>query len=273
MRILMVGDVFGFPGRAVVASRLPELKHRLGIDFTIANGENATHGNGLLPAHAERLFESGVDALTLGNHAFDERSILVHLERENRILRPLNIARQPPGTGVRVFELSDNRTILVANALGLRNMEPAFGNPFPMIDEVLDAHPLGGSVSAIVIDFHAEVTSEKCAMGIWCDGRASLVVGTHTHVPTADVRILPAGTAYQTDVGMTGCYDSIIGMDREEPLRRFASGLRSGRPEPAKGEATLCAIVVETDDRTGLALRAAPVSVGGELEERIPSLD
>ena len=273
MRILMVGDVFGSPGRAIVASRLQELKHRLGVDFTIANAENATHGKGLLPAHAERLFESGIDALTLGNHAFDEGAILVHLEREKRILRPLNIAFRPPGAGSRVFELSDGRTVLVMNALGLRHMEPAFGNPFPMIDELLDAHPLGRSVSAVVVDFHAEFTSEKSAMGIWCDGRASLVVGTHTHIPTADVRILPEGTAYQTDVGMSGCYDSVIGMDKEEPVRRFASGLRGGRPEPAKGNATLCAIVVETDDRTGLALRAAPVAVGGHLEERIPSLD
>ena len=273
MRILMVGDVFGAAGRKVVASWIPHLQERLKIDFTIANGENATHGAGITPAHADRLFECGIDVITLGNHAFDERQILLHLEREPRILRPLNIARTPPGAGHRVFEAPGGQTILVMNALGQRNMEPAFGNPFTVVDDVLEAHPLGRAVSATVVDFHAEVTSEKCAMGAWCDGRASLVVGTHTHIPTADARILPGGTAYMTDVGMCGCYDSVIGMDKPEPVRRFASGLRVERPHPATGDPTLCAIFVETDDNSGLATRTAPVRVGGLLEERIPVLD
>ncbi len=273
MRILMVGDVFGSAGRRVVAARLPGLRERLGIDFTIANGENATHGNGLSPAHADLLFDAGVDVVTLGNHAFDDRRILLHLEREPRILRPLNIARNPPGAGFRVFPGPDGRTVLVVNALGLRHMEPAFGNPFPLVDEVLEAYPLGQSVSAIVVDFHAEVTSEKTAMGFWCDGRASLVVGTHTHIPTSDARVLPHGTAYQTDVGMCGCFDSVIGMDKREPLQRFVSGMRTERMEPATGDATLCAILVETDEVTGLARRAAAISVGGHLEERIPELE
>ena len=273
MRILMVGDVFGSAGRNVVATRLPELQERLKIDFTIANGENATHGAGITPAHAERLLNSGIDVITLGNHAFDERQILLHLERETRIIRPLNIARNPPGAGHRVFEAPEGQTILVVNALGQRNMEPAFGNPFAVVDDVLEAHPLGRAVSATVVDFHAEVTSEKCAMGAWCDGRASLVVGTHTHIPTADARILPHGTAYMTDVGMCGCYDSVIGMDKPEIIRRFASGLRSERPHPSTGDPSLCAIFVETDDGSGLATRVAPVCVGGFLEERIPALD
>ena len=273
MRLLMVGDVFGSAGRRVIATRLAGLQEQLKVDFTVANGENATHGTGITPAHADQLFDSGIDVITLGNHAFDERQILVQLEREPRILRPVNIARNPPGEGHRVFEASNGQTVLVVNAMGQRGMAPTFGNPFPLVDEILETHPLGRSISAAVVDFHAEMTSEKCAMGVWCDGRASLVVGTHTHVPTADARILPGGTAYLTDVGMCGCYDSVIGVDKEEIVRRFATGLRGNRPNPATGEATLCAIFVETDDRSGLATRTSLISTGGLLEERIPVLD
>lgn len=272
MRLLMVGDVFGSAGRRVVADRLAGLREQLKVDFTVANGENATHGTGITPKHAELLFDSGVDVITLGNHAFDERQILLQLEREPRILRPINIARDPPGEGHRVFEAPNGQTVLVVNALGQRGMAPTFGNAFPMVDEILEEHPLGRTISAAIVDFHAEMTSEKCAMGAWCDGRASLVVGTHTHIPTADARILPGGTAYMTDVGMCGCYDSVIGMDKKEIVRRFATGLRGDRPHPATGEATLCAIFVETDDRSGVAKRVSQICSGGLLEERIPAL-
>ena len=273
MRLLMLGDVFGSAGRRAVESILPALREELRADFVIANGENATHGVGISPTHADLLFRSGVDALTLGNHAFDQPQILLHLERERRLLRPLNIARNPPGAGHRVFELPDSRTLLLVNLLGQRHMAPTHGNPFTLVDEILESHPVGRMISAAVVDFHAEVTSEKCAMGAWCDGRASLVVGTHTHVPTADARILPRGTAYMTDVGMCGCYDSIIGMEKTEIVRRFATGLRSERPAPATGDPTLSAIFVVTDDDSGLATRVAPVVVGGQLEARTPPPD
>jgi len=271
LRILTVGDVFGAPGRKAVKSRLPALREQLAIDFVVANGENAAHGAGITPRIAADLLDAGIDVITLGNHAFDEKQILVHLEREHRILRPVNIARRPPGAGSRVFPLPDGQTVLVVNALGQHQMPATFGNAFAMVDEILEAWPLGRTVSAAVVDFHAETTSEKTAMGVWCDGRASLVVGTHTHVPTADARVLPGGTAYQTDLGMTGCYDSVIGMDKTEPLRRFADGMRGPRPEPAEGEATFSAVLVETDPATGLARSAASVVVGGCLEQRLPS--
>jgi metallophosphoesterase (TIGR00282 family) len=265
MRILFLGDVMGRAGRAAVAARLPRLRAAWRLDFVVINGENASSGAGLTPDHAQGLLAAGADVVTLGDHAFDQKAMLAHIEREPRILRPLNYAKAAPGHGARLFEAPGGRKVLVAQVLGQVFMKRPFDDPFSALDPVLRAHPPGGIANAVLIDVHGEATSEKTAMGLWCDGRASVVVGTHTHIPTADARILPGGTAYQSDAGMCGDYDSVIGIDREEPLRRFVTGMGKGRFEPALGEATLSGLYVETDDRTGRATRLSMVRLGGAL--------
>jgi metallophosphoesterase (TIGR00282 family) len=270
MRILFLGDVVGRTGRAAVAAQLPGLRRDLALDFVVVNGENASSGMGLTAAHARDLLAAGADCLTLGDHAFDQSEMLAHIETEPRILRPLNFAKAAPGRGARVFEIGGGRRVLVVQALGQVFMKRPFDDPFSAVAGVLQSHPLGGSVQAVIVEMHAEATSEKMAMGHWCDGRASLVVGTHTHVPTADAQILPAGAAYLSDAGMCGDYDSVIGMDKAEPLRRFVTQMAKARFEPANGPATLSGVFVETDDATGRALRVAPVRIGGRLAEARP---
>ena len=265
MRILYLGDVMGRAGRRAIAEGLGPLKERLGVDFTIVNGENASGGMGLTGGHAKLLLDAGADCLTLGDHAFDQKEMLSFIETEPRIIRPLNYSKVAPGHGARVFEATRGRKVLVAQVLGQVFMKRPFDDPFSAIDAVLKTHPLGGLVQASVVDIHAEATSEKMAMGHWCDGRASLVVGTHTHVPTADAMILNRGTAYQTDAGMCGDYDSVIGMEKAEPLRRFLTGMASERFTPAEGEATLAGVLVTTDDRSGKAVSVEPLRQGGRL--------
>ena len=270
MRILFLGDVMGRPGRSAVAERLPKLRQDWGLDFVIVNGENASSGAGLTPDHARALLAAGADCLTLGDHAFDQKDMLGQIDGEPRIVRPLNFSKVAPGKGWRLFTLTGGRKIVVAQVLGQVFMKRPFDDPFSAIEPVLKAHPLGGAVQALVVDMHCEATSEKMAMGHWCDGRASAVIGTHTHVPTADAMILSGGTAYMTDAGMCGVYDSVIGMDKAEPMRRFVTGMPKDRFSPATGEATLAGLYVETDDRTGKAQRVAPVRQGGLLAEAAP---
>ena len=266
MRILFLGDVMGRAGRAAIINRLPALRDRLKAEFVVVNGENATSGSGLSPAHGDALLSAGVDVLTLGDHAFDQREMLAGIERAPRIIRPLNFSKAAPGKGARVFDAPGGRKILIAQVLGQVFMKRPFDDPFSAIDQVLRSHPLGGLVQASLVDVHCEATSEKMAMGHFCDGRASIVVGTHTHVPTGDAMILPGGTAYLTDAGMCGDYHSVIGMEKDEPLRRFITGMSKGRFQPAAGEATLSGLFVETDDRTGKAIRVEPVREGGHLQ-------
>jgi hypothetical protein len=270
MRILFLGDVMGRSGRSAVAERLPRLRQDMALDFVVVNGENASSGAGLTPEHAKAILQAGADCITLGDHAFDQKDMLQFIETEPRILRPMNYARTAPGKGARVFAAPGGRKVLVAQALGQVFMKRPFDDPFSAVDAVLRAHPPGGMVQAAIVDIHAEATSEKMAMGHWCDGRASLVVGTHTHVPTADAQVLPGGTAYQTDAGMCGDYLSVIGMERDEPLRRFITGMPKGRFEPAAGPATLSGVVVDTDDATGRARSVAPLRIGGRLSEARP---
>ena len=265
MRILFLGDVMGRAGRSAVAAHLPGLRTAWRLDFVVVNGENATSGVGLSPEHAKGLLEAGADVVTLGDHAFDQKDMLQFIEREPRIIRPLNYAKGAPGKGARVFDAAGGRKVLVAQALGQVFMKRPFDDPFSALDAVLRAHPLGGMVQASLVDIHCEATSEKMAVGHYCDGRASIVIGTHTHVPTADAMILPAGTAYQTDAGMCGDYNSVIGMDKVEPMRRFITQMPRDRFSPAEGEATLSGLYVETDDRTGLATRIEMVRQGGRL--------
>ena len=225
MRLLFLGDVVGRAGRAAVTDRLPRLRADWRLDFVVVNGENATSGAGLSATHARALLDAGADVLTLGDHAFDQSDMLQFIESEPRILRPLNYAKAAPGAGARVYAAPGGRKVLVAQALGQVFMKRPFDDPVSAVDTVLRAHPRGGLVQAALIDIHCEATSEKMAMGHWCDGRASVVVGTHTHVPTADAMILPGGTAYQTDAGMCGDYNSVIGMEKDEPMRRFITGM------------------------------------------------
>lgn len=270
MRILFLGDVMGRAGRTVVATRLGALRKDWALDFVVVNGENASSGAGLTAAHAKALLEAGADVITLGDHAFDQKDMLSFIEQEPRVLRPLNFAKTAPGKGARLFADARGRKVLVAQVLGQVFMKRPFDDPFSAIQPVLQAHPLGGLAQAVLVDMHCEATSEKMAMGHWCDGRASLVVGTHTHVPTADAMILPGGCGYLTDAGMCGDYNSVIGMQKEEPMRRFITQMPGGRFEPAGGEATLSGVFVETDDRTGRATRIAPVRLGGRLQPATP---
>ena len=270
MKILFLGDVMGRAGRAVVEARLAGLRADWGLDFVVVNGENATSGVGLSPDHAKALLAAGADCVTLGDHAFDQKDMLSFIEKEPRIIRPLNYAKTAPGKGARLYEAKGGRRVLVAQALGQVFMKRAFDDPFSAVDAVLRSHPLGGMAQAIVVDMHCEATSEKMGMGHWCDGRASLVVGTHTHVPTADAQILGGGTAYQSDAGMCGDYNSVIGMDKVEPMRRFVTGMAKDRFTPADGEATLSGTYVETDDRSGLATKVRMVRLGGRLEQAQP---
>jgi len=270
MRLLFLGDVVGRAGRAAVAARLPGLRADWRLDFVVVNGENATGGIGLSAEHARGLLAAGADVVTLGDHAFDQKDMMSFIETEPRILRPLNYARTAPGHGARVFQAPGGRKVLVAQVLGQVFMKRAFDDPFSAIDGVLRSHPLGGLVQAAIVDMHCEATSEKMGMGHWCDGRASLVVGTHTHVPTADAQILAGGTAYLSDAGMCGDYDSVIGMNKLEPIRRFVTGMAKDRFTPAEGEATLSGCFVETDDRTGRAVRIDMVRVGGRLQQALP---
>ncbi|MFT8369125.1 MAG: TIGR00282 family metallophosphoesterase [Acetobacter papayae] len=269
MRLLFLGDIVGRSGRDAVLSRLADLRTRLGLDLVVVNAENASHGFGLSPAIATSLLQNGVDVLTLGNHAWDRRDLIGHIDSEPRIIRPLNYPPGTPGQGSVVAELADGRKALVVNVMGRLFMDP-LDDPFRCMNELLTRHRLGATVQAVVVDVHAEATSEKWALAHMLDGRASLVVGTHTHTPTADHRILAAGTAFQTDAGMCGDYDSVIGMGKEAAITRFVRKLPGERLQPAEGEATVCGIMVETDDRTGLAKRIAPLRQGGLLAQTLP---
>ena len=273
MRIAFFGDVVGRAGRDGITDHLPDLRRRLGLEFVIVNGENAAAGFGITENTARELFEAGADAITLGNHSWDQKEALTYIVREPRLIRPLNypVLADAPGRGSQMFDVGGRR-VLVVNLLGRVFMD-ALDDPFAAVDRVLEQSPLGMVCDAVIVDIHGEATSEKMAMGHFCDGRASLVVGTHSHVPTADAQILNGGTAYQTDAGACADYDSVIGNQKEEPLRRFTTRISSGRYKPAEGPATVCGVYVETDDRTGLARRIEPIRIGGRLKETIPAVE
>jgi len=270
MKMLFLGDVMGRAGRTAITEMLPNLRVQWGLDFVVVNGENASQGAGLSGEHAKAIFAAGADCVTLGDHAFDQKDMLQAIEADPRILRPINFSKVAPGRGVNIFDATQGRRVLVAQILGQVFMKRPFDDPFSAIEQVLKTHRLGASVQAAIIDIHAEATSEKMAMGHWCDGQASLVVGTHTHVPTGDAMILPKGTAYLTDAGMCGDYDSVIGMEKLEPLRRFITGMSASRFEPANGPATLSGVYVETDDKTGLAQKVRMIRHGGRLQQAAP---
>ena len=269
MRLLFLGDIVGRSGRDAIAAHLPALRQACALDFVVANGENAASGFGITDKICASLFEAGVDVVTLGDHAWDRPEIAEFIEKEPRLLRPANYPSGLPGRGSRIYETRTGKKALVVNLLGQVFMGE-FDNPFDAVNKVLKDVTLGRTVDCVFVDMHCEATSEKMAMGHFCDGRASLVAGTHTHVPTADAQILPGGTGFQSDAGMCGDYNSVIGMDKAEPLTRFTRKTKTGRFEPALGEGTLCGVFVETDPKTGLALSIEPVRIGGRLSQALP---
>ena len=274
MKILFLGDIVGRSGRDAFTERLPGLRAELDLDLVVVNGENASHGFGLSPEMARAFFAAGADVITLGNHAWDRREIIPYLEEEKRVIRPANFPPGTPGQGAVVVEVRGGRKALVMNVMGRLFMDP-LDDPFRAVQAELQRHSLGSaggsrSIQAAIIDVHAEASSEKQSFGHSFDGLASLVIGTHTHVPTADHQILPGGTAYQTDAGMCGDYDSVIGMQKGGAALRFWKKMPGEKLAPAEGEATLCGLYVETDDATGLAVRVAPLRQGGRLSQIMP---
>ena len=269
MRILFIGDIVGRSGRAIVNEHLPGLITDWKLDLVVINGENSAGGFGITEAIYNELIDAGADAVTLGNHSWDQREALVFIERAPRLVRPVNYPKGTPGRGAALVEAKNGKRALIVNAMGRIFMDP-LDDPFAAVERELAACPLGQAADAVVVDMHCEASSEKQAMGYFCDGRASLVVGTHTHVPTSDHRIMSGGTAFMTDAGMTGDFDSVIGMGKDEPLNRFLRKIPGSKFEPAGGPATLCGVAVETDDKTGLAAKVAAVRLGGLLEEARP---
>jgi len=269
VRILFIGDIVGRSGRSSVVERLPGLMQDWRLDFIVINGENAAGGFGITETIYHDLVGAGADAITLGNHAWDQKEALVFIVRAPRLIRPINYPKGTPGRGAALIDARNGARVLVINAMGRIFMDP-LDDPFAALEREVAACPLKTGADAIIVDIHAEASSEKQAMGYFLDGKVSLVVGTHTHVPTADHQVLSGGTAFVTDVGMTGDYNSCIGMAKDEPLSRFIRRIPGAKFEPALGPATLCGLAVETDDKTGLARRVAAVRLGGRLEEARP---
>lgn len=270
MRFMFLGDIVGKSGRDAVVGAVPRLRDQLKLDFVVANGENAAHGFGISPSICEDLFAAGVDVITGGNHSFDRPEILSYNDEEPRLMRPANLTPGTPGKGVSTFETPSGQRVLVINVMCRLFMEMV-DNPFEVLERSLPPeHPVAAGFDFVLVDMHGEATSEKYGIGHFSDGHASLIVGTHTHVPTADAHILENGSGYQTDAGMCGDYDSVIGMKKENSLDRFLGRLPKPRMQPAEGEATVCGTVVETDPATGLARRIEPIRVGGLLSKAWP---
>lgn len=270
MRLLFVGDIVGRAGRTIVQDKLPGLVEQYGIDFVIINGENSAAGFGITETILQDLLDAGGDVITTGNHAWDQRDALVFCDRQPAFLRPINYPSGVPGKGANLYTARNGANILVMNAMGRVYMD-ALDCPFAAVEKELAACPMGEFADAIVLDFHAEATSEKQAMGHFLDGRVSLVVGTHTHVPTSDYRLLPGGTAYMSDAGMCGDYDSVLGMEKDEPVQRFLRKVPSSRFTPSLGDPTLCGVAVDIEEGTGLATDVEPLRIGGHLSTHIPS--
>ena len=269
MRVLFLGDVVGRSGRVAVIEHLPKLRERYALDFVVVNGENAAGGFGITEPILNELLDAGADVVTTGNHVFDQREALVFIERHDRLLRPLNFPQGTPGKGAGLFKSNNGADVLVINAQG-RVFMADLDDPFRAVEREIEACGLKTGADAILIDFHAEATSEKEAMGHFVDGRATALIGTHTHVPTADEQILAKGTAYISDAGMCGDFDSVLGMDKEEPLTRFLTKIPTGRFTPSRGEATLCGLAIDVDDATGLARAIGPLRLGGSLSQTEP---
>ena len=268
MNILFCGDVVGRPGREAVKKHVPALRRQFALDLVVVNAENAAAGRGLTERLCGEFYDSEVDVLTTGNHVWDQREFIPYIDRDPRVLRPANFPKGTPGAGWRLHPVGE-RNVLIVNLMGRLFMD-ALDDPFAQLEELLGQFQLSVDAGAILVDFHAEASSEKMAMGHFADGRVSAVLGSHCHVPTADNQIFPGGTAYQTDAGMCGDYDSVIGMQKKPAVLRFVTKMPGERPQVAEGEATLCGILVATDNNTGLALSVEPIRIGGRLAPHLP---
>ena len=268
MRLLFLGDLVGRTGREAAIAALPSLRRDLAIDAAVVNAENASHGYGLAPDMAEALFAAGADVLTLGNHAWDRKEIIPYIARQKRVIRPLNYPPGTPGEGAIAIDVADGKRILVINTMARLFMD-ALDDPFQVTQALLARHRLGVTDQAILIDFHGEATSEKMAYAHAFDGRVSAVIGTHTHCPSADHQVLPGGTAFMSDAGMCGDYDSVIGMNKGSAIARFMKKVPAERLHPADGPATVCGAFIETD-ATGRAVRIEPIRLGGRLSPAMP---
>lgn len=273
MKLLFLGDVVGRSGRDVISEKLPSLKRELNLDFIIINGENSASGFGITESIAKKFFEDGADVVTCGDHCFDRSETKLFINRYPNMLRLANFPESLPGKGYNVYNTSGGQKILVIHLQAQLFMKYQVNCPFAMVDKILTQYKLGSNVDYIVVDFHSEATSEKMAMGQYLDGRVSFVVGTHTHIPTADVQILPNGTAYQSDAGMCGDYDSVIGFKKQTPIYSFVNKIRgSNKMTPAENAGTMCGTYVELDKNTGLAKNIDYLRVGGRLKQHIPHI-
>jgi metallophosphoesterase (TIGR00282 family) len=271
MRILFLGDVMGRSGRDGVATHLPQLRAALKPDIIIVNVENSAGGYGVSIKLTEDFLALGIDCMTTGNHIWGQRELVGAIDRMPKLLRPMNYPDGTPGRGYYAQALPDGRKIIVINMMARLFMEPVLDDPFVTAEKFLTQHRLGQAAQAIFVDFHGEATSEKMAFAQHFDGRISAVVGTHTHMPTADEQIFPKGTAYQSDAGMCGDYDSVIGMKKELAIWKFTRKIPGERLTPAEGEATVCGSFIVTDDATGHAKSISPVRVGGRLKQIVPA--
>ena len=271
MKIVFIGDVMGRSGREAVEKHLPKIRAALDPDVVIVNGENAANGAGINEKICTQLYEAGVNCITLGNHTWSQREIIPYIDRDQKLIRPLNYPQATPGNGSYIFQTAAGQKILIVNLLTRLFMEP-IDDPFAAMDALLKNYKLGRDVSAIFVDFHGEATSEKMSLGHHLDGRVSAVIGTHTHIPTADYHVMTGGTAFMADAGMSGDFDSVIGVRKDIGVHRFVKKVPGERMTPAKGEGTMCGVYIETSDKTGLAKNIQPIRLGGLLSQAMPQI-
>jgi len=268
MKILLLGDVCGPAGMKIIKLKLNEIIKEKKIDFTIVNGENAAdNGKGITKKNFNDLINSGVDVITSGNHIWDQKEILEIIDIEQKLIRPANLLDGQPGSGYGIYEIK-NKKIAVINLIGNVFMKKS-QDLFSFTEKIIKKIKLKKNADFIVIDIHGEITSEKMALGHFLDGKVTTVVGTHTHVPTSDAKILKNGTAYQTDLGMCGDYDSVIGMNKENSIKKFKKDLSAENHFPANGDASICGVIVDADDKTGLARNINQIIIGGNLKQKI----
>ena len=272
MRILFIGDVVGRSGREALEKHLPVAKAKLKPDVVIVNGENAASGIGITDKICKQFYACGVDIITSGNHIWRQREIIHYIDKDPRLLRPINYTEPCAGKGIYKHKLDDGRTITVINAMGRVFMADLVDDPFRLVREALQKEKLGSTSHAIFVDFHGEATSEKMAFAHYFDGQVSAVIGTHTHIPTADHHIMPSGTAFMADAGMTGDYNSVIGVQKEAPIHKFVKSIPADKKIPADGPGMMSGCFIITDDKTGKAQRIEPVRVGAVLSETFPVL-